>query len=1370
MKKFLSMVLALVMAMSLVTVSAGAKDFTDSEKLSGEQFEEAVNVMSEMGIIDGYNDGSFQPQGTLTRGAAAKIIACMMLGKTTAESLGTQAAPFKDVPVGSTFAGYIAYCSEAGIIDGYSDGTFRPGNTLTGFAFLKMLLTALGYDSAVEGFANNANWTVNVASRAIEAGLTVGNEGFVGTKAATREEACLYAVNTLKATLVEYETKGTEITINGAVIAQGASKPTYVTSNIAGAATSINDAWDNTTHDYTVEFAEKYQPDLALISETDAFGRPSHTWTWEKVEIGSYIDRDKLVAEYTTKVTGRDLYDLLGSYAIDHDELLVTIDGVDDARRNDNIFGANNMIKSNTKAVGDTGNGVLTQVFRDTEDGVIYIAIINTYLAIATDDYDEKDDTLDVEVYAYDHRGNNPANIKNADLDDAIVSDMVADNEDVAVADYAEDDIMLVRIADGEILEVIDPEVISDATVTAYSLTKNTVTSGGTTYDKADTRLYDMGILDDQYTTPENLKDLTYNIILDPYGYFIGLERNEDPDQYVFITGYEEYTKNLTSAVAEAGAIFVDGNMENIDVKVKDSMNWDPNGDPVLNTWYTYTVNSNGVYTLGNIAFADDENPFDDINDDVAQYAVDYPNGKDIDKSHISLPGWAGGVVYGNADTVYLTVDTEVLSNTSTTGVDVAGWAQIIDDVVSVTTGVKNANISVRPFEFDETVIATYENAQGNDVDVVGTRNNASGGVYTLYNDKGYIIATVVVGDDDAASSNYVFAVSSNANLETYSSEEDEHTWTREVIVNGELKELTYVGDAIDYIGRDCEHPMIKGGIYKVSYNADGEVVKSEPVDADFIDDPNQDQVIDAIAEIETNDDAVLLILDLLDDQAAELNIKGWSLYTSHDWTHGLAIADDAKAVLIERVDGKAMDEVTYFDSKEDNVADAIDAMYTDGDAIDHSAPFNGMIYAILEDGVATSVIFVDDESRPGVNDGGVIVRDNVVVNGDAMLTVPAGNSAESVRISSTGAISYSFNVGDDKADYAATYTRTVYVDGARVSRGTVEDVVDDNGDLYGAVNIGNNYDKGNEVEVVITNLVLTPPEEPEPIVNPLLKAEVIGKKVYTNYAEVAAEGKADVVDYATLVKVALEEKGYSDVVVTVNNDDTLAASGVKNGITFTFDVDPANADVAVVTSEATLKDALEDSDVDTIYLGEGTFTLNALSIDHSVEIIGVPDESQIVTKKTGAGAGAWGLHITEQETTLKISGVAFVNGTGEDACVIAIKDIGGDGTKEDKISVEIDNCSFTGYPWGIQIFNGADSSVTNCVFDCGTYDISVGEVHKDKMTGMMTISGNTYSGNEYDIEVFAADADDVLINKDGAKVNCDIYPGSEDEYTAVEP
>ena len=108
MKKFLSLVLALVMTMSLVTVSAGAKDFTDSEDLSGEAYAEAVNVMSEMGIIDGYAGGAFQPQGTLTRGAAAKIICNLILGPTTASALVADAAPYKDVPTNHTFAGYIA--------------------------------------------------------------------------------------------------------------------------------------------------------------------------------------------------------------------------------------------------------------------------------------------------------------------------------------------------------------------------------------------------------------------------------------------------------------------------------------------------------------------------------------------------------------------------------------------------------------------------------------------------------------------------------------------------------------------------------------------------------------------------------------------------------------------------------------------------------------------------------------------------------------------------------------------------------------------------------------------------------------------------------------------------------------------------------------------------------------------------------------------------------------------------------------------------------------------------------------------------------------------------------------------------------------
>ena len=199
MKKFLSLVLALVMTMSLVTVSAGAKDFTDNSKIN---YEEAVEVMSTLGVVGGYTDGTFKPQGTLTRGAAAKIICNLILGTTTADALTADAAPYKDVATTNVFAPYIAYCAKERIISGYADGTFRPGNTLTGYAFMKMLLGALGLQADKEGYTG-PNWSISVAKRALSKDVALDNglKGeFNGAKAATRE-AVSYTHLTLPTTV-----------------------------------------------------------------------------------------------------------------------------------------------------------------------------------------------------------------------------------------------------------------------------------------------------------------------------------------------------------------------------------------------------------------------------------------------------------------------------------------------------------------------------------------------------------------------------------------------------------------------------------------------------------------------------------------------------------------------------------------------------------------------------------------------------------------------------------------------------------------------------------------------------------------------------------------------------------------------------------------------------------------------------------------------------------------------------------------------------------------------------------------------------------------------------------------------------------------
>ena len=372
MKKFLSLVLALVMTMSLVTVSAGAKDFTDSTKI---QYAEAVDVMSAVKVIDGYADGSFNPSATLTRGAAAKIICNLILGPTTASALVTDAAPYSDVPVNHTFAGYIAYCQKTGIISGYADGTFKPANTLTGYAFMKMLLGALGYKAEQEGYTG-ANWSIQVAKRAMNIGLKDDLVGdFNGVKAVTREEACLYAFNTLKATMVEYDKNSTVTVGNITIKEQSDAKEMANTGKTDG----------NIDKDGKMQFAEKYFTDLKMFSATDDFSRPATQWKIKAEEVGKYTDTPNLT--YTKAVKAGDIYkDLALGSTIDKKDVTVYINGeeAEDAavvlkKSNDAKIGKDYLEKSGKK-YSTAKNGVLTEVFYDKDDDSAIITQVVTYV------------------------------------------------------------------------------------------------------------------------------------------------------------------------------------------------------------------------------------------------------------------------------------------------------------------------------------------------------------------------------------------------------------------------------------------------------------------------------------------------------------------------------------------------------------------------------------------------------------------------------------------------------------------------------------------------------------------------------------------------------------------------------------------------------------------------------------------------------------------------------------------------------------------------------------------------------------------------------------------------------------------------------
>ena len=122
------------------------------------------------------------------------------------------------------------------------------------------------------------------------------------------------ALNAIQAPLVAYE-GGVTVVVGDTPVSFGSGDAYYITTTLAREQ-RISDEQLSNSNDYTVEFGERYFPNLRLNREADEFERPSHTWIYNGDEIGSYTDYDLRLADYTEAITGRDLYDLLGKSTI----------------------------------------------------------------------------------------------------------------------------------------------------------------------------------------------------------------------------------------------------------------------------------------------------------------------------------------------------------------------------------------------------------------------------------------------------------------------------------------------------------------------------------------------------------------------------------------------------------------------------------------------------------------------------------------------------------------------------------------------------------------------------------------------------------------------------------------------------------------------------------------------------------------------------------------------------------------------------------------------------------------------------------------------------------------------------------------------
>ena len=201
-KKVLALVLAVVMIMGVVTV-ASAKTYKDADAKAFKNYADAIDALSSLKILDGFEDETFKADGTLTRAQAAKIVAIVHNAATNGRIQSDIAAlysnaqnPFVDCNT-SWALPYINYCRITGLADGMTATTYAPKREVTGVQFLKLMLTTLNFNTAKEGYTGTG-WDINVLNRANEIGLTAGLEdGWKAIAPIKRGEAAQVLYNAL---------------------------------------------------------------------------------------------------------------------------------------------------------------------------------------------------------------------------------------------------------------------------------------------------------------------------------------------------------------------------------------------------------------------------------------------------------------------------------------------------------------------------------------------------------------------------------------------------------------------------------------------------------------------------------------------------------------------------------------------------------------------------------------------------------------------------------------------------------------------------------------------------------------------------------------------------------------------------------------------------------------------------------------------------------------------------------------------------------------------------------------------------------------------------------------------------------------------
>lgn len=271
-KKVLALVVAVAMIASMgLAVSAASY----SDVASNASYADAVNLLSNLGIIKGYEDGTFKPDNTVTRAEAATMIVRMLGLDDEVEAGETN---FTDVAADNWASGYVNVAEANGIINGMGDGTFNPNGEVTYGQIVKMIVCALGYEPVALANGGYLGGGYLYAGSSQVTGFTKGVAG-TANAAASRATVARLIYNALEVELMDQTAFSTgingstyEVLENKTILSEylelekvdGVIVETYLSSSVYDAdaakdvALVITKNYDEGKKDYPVSDEKQY--------------------------------------------------------------------------------------------------------------------------------------------------------------------------------------------------------------------------------------------------------------------------------------------------------------------------------------------------------------------------------------------------------------------------------------------------------------------------------------------------------------------------------------------------------------------------------------------------------------------------------------------------------------------------------------------------------------------------------------------------------------------------------------------------------------------------------------------------------------------------------------------------------------------------------------------------------------------------------------------------------------------------------------------------------------------------------------------------------------------------------------------------------